>query len=206
MVLRLGAALGVPLRERNDLLNAAGLPAAFPEAAMDAADLTPFRAAIETLLAAHLPYPAMVLDRHWNVLFANAACTRLYGAELVGANIVRRYLGDPAALESIVNWADIAWASVDRLREQQDRAPFDEELRELAALAETALAALPRPDAPGTSPTVCPWFRVGDQVIKTIGVVARFDTATEVTLDELRIELAYPLDHIAERFFRQQAE
>jgi hypothetical protein len=50
---------------------------------------------------------------------------------------------------------------------------------------------------------LCPWFRVGDEVIKTIGIAARFDPAAEVTLDELRIELAYPLDEVAERFFRR---
>jgi hypothetical protein len=51
---------------------------------------------------------------------------------------------------------------------------------------------------------VCPWFRVGDNVIRTIGMVARFDAAADVTLDELRIELTYPQDAAAERFFREQ--
>lgn len=66
MVLRLGEALQVPLRERNHLLHAAGLPAAYPEAGMHSADLAPDRGALETLLNAHLPYPAMVLDGRWN--------------------------------------------------------------------------------------------------------------------------------------------
>lgn len=202
MVLRLGEALAVSLRERNELLHAAGLPAAFPETGMDGADLAPFRTAIDTLLEAHLPYPALVLDRHWTVVHANSACTWLYGTDLVGTNIVRRYLSDPAALESIVNWADIAWASVDRLRHQADRAPFDEDIQNLVTLAETAVAELPRPDPPAAGLVVCPWFRVGEEVIKTIGMVARFDTAAEITLDELRIELTYPLDQTADRFFR----
>lgn len=50
---------------------------------------------------------------------------------------------------------------------------------------------------------ICPWLRVGDQVIRTIGMVARFDTAVDITLDELRIELTYPQDDAAEAFFRQ---
>ena len=54
-------------------------------------------------------------------------------------------------------------------------------------------------------PVICPWFRVGDQVIKTIGMVARFDATAEITLDELRIELTYPLDQTADRFFRDYA-
>ncbi len=84
MVLRLGEALDLPLRERNELLHAAGLAAEFPEASLGSVDLAPFRAAIDSLLTARLPYPAMVLDRHWNVLMANAACDRLYGDGLAG--------------------------------------------------------------------------------------------------------------------------
>ena len=49
---------------------------------------------------------------------------------------------------------------------------------------------------------VCPWFRIGDRVIRTIGMAARFDPVADVTLDELRIELFYPLDETAESFFR----
>jgi methyl coenzyme M reductase subunit C-like uncharacterized protein (methanogenesis marker protein 7) len=102
------------------------------------------------------------------------------------------------------HWAEVAWAGLGRLHQQLQRTPFDEELRALVALAETAVAELPRPAAPGPEPVVCPWFRVGDNVIRTIGMVARFDAAADVTLDELRIELTYPQDAAAERFFREQ--
>jgi len=205
MVLRLGEALGVPLRERNQLLHAAGLAAAYPHADIRSQDLAPFWAAVDRLLHAHLPYPAMVVDTHWNVLFANPACEHLYGTDLVGANIVRRMLGDPAAGQSIVNWPEVAWAGVDRLRHQRDQAPFDQHLIDLVQLAETAVAGLPRPAAPTPDLIVCPWFRVGEQVVKTIGVVARFDGTAEVTLDELRIELTYPLDADADSYFRAAA-
>ena len=203
MVLRLGEALGVSLRERNQLLQSAGLPTAFPQAAMHSRDLAPFRAALDSLLRAHLPYPAMVLDRHWNVLMANAACARLYGHDLVGANIVRRFLADPAARDAVVNWAEVAWAGLDRMRHELDRTPFDEHVADLVQAAETALSGVARPREPAPELVLCPWFRIGDEVIKTIGIAARFDPAAEVTLDELRIELAYPLDKVAERFFRR---
>ena len=51
---------------------------------------------------------------------------------------------------------------------------------------------------------VCPWFRFGGQVVRTIAMIARFDHTADVTLDELRVELMYPLDEDAERFFRTQ--
>ncbi|HZM84302.1 MAG TPA: hypothetical protein VFC19_51945 [Candidatus Limnocylindrales bacterium] len=128
------------------------------------------------------------------------------GGDLVGANIVRRFLADPAATrQAIVNWAEVSWAALDRLRHQRDRAPLDEQLAEMVGLAEAAVSGVSRPQSPSSDLVVCPWFRVGDKVVKTIGIVARFDSTAEVTLDELRIELTYPLDEASDRFFREQA-
>jgi len=202
MVLRLGEALGVPLRERNQLLHAAGLPAAYPAADLADPDLAPYRAALDTLLRAHQPYPALVVDRHWTVVMANAACGRLYGGDVGGGNIVRRFLADPAARQAVVNWPEVAWAGLDRLRRQLDQTPFDEILADLVRLAETALDGVARPSEPAAEPVLCPWFRIDGQVIKTIAIAARFDPTAEVTLDELRIELTYPLDATADAFFR----
>jgi hypothetical protein len=146
----------------------------------------------------------MVVDGRRNVVFANDACARLYGGDLVGANVVRGFLVDPAAAaQAIVNWAEVSWTALDRLRHQLERAPFDEQLAEMVRLAEAAVSGVTRPRTPSDDLVVCPWFRVGDQVIKTIGMVARFDSTAEVTLDELRIELVYPLDEPSDRFFRE---
>ena len=73
------------------------------------------------------------------------------------------------------------------------------------AFAEAALADLPAPQGVEESLVVCPWFQVGETVIRTIVMAARFDSAVDVTLDELRIELIYPEDDAAERFFREHA-
>lgn len=205
MVLRFGEALGMPLRERNQLLVAAGLPPAYPQTAVTGAELAPYRSAIEQLLRAHEPYPAMAVNAHWCVVFANGACAELFGGNLVGSNLVRRMIGEPAAAQAIVNWPDVAWAGLTRLRRQLDQAPLDGELRELVTMTERAVAGLPRPPTPPAAHVVCPWFRVGDQVVRTIGMAARFDQAAEVTLDELRVELLYPLDTEAERFFRARS-
>jgi transcriptional regulator with XRE-family HTH domain len=202
MVLRLGDALDVPLRERNQLLRAAGLAAAYPEADLSGPDLAPYRGSLETLLFAHEPYPALVVDRHWTVLLANPASGRLYGRDLVGVNIIRMFVADPVARDVIVNWREVAWAGLRRLRQQRDLTPFDETLAELVHLAETALHDVPQPSEPSDQPVLCPWFQIGAQIIKTIGIAARFDPTTDITLDELRIELTYPLDTVADRFFR----
>jgi transcriptional regulator with XRE-family HTH domain len=205
MVLRLGEALGVSLRERNQLLAAAGLPPAYPETPVTAAELAPYRGAIEQLLRAHQPYPAMVVDAHWCVVFANDACAAVFGGDVAGVNLVRRMIADPAAAQAIVNWHEVAWAGLARLRQQLDQAPMDEELRALVALTETIVLDLPRPATPPAGLVVCPWFRIGDRVVRTIGMAARFDHVAEVTLDELRVELLYPLDAAADDFFRARA-
>ena len=198
MVLRLSDVLRVGLRGANELLHAAGLPAAYGNADLASPDLAPYRAAIERLLNAHEPYPAMVLDARFTVVFANRACAALFGPQVVGSNFVRDGLADPA----VVNWGEVAWAGLDRLRQQARQAPFDEELHSLIATAEAAIAGVSRPPPAEAGLTVCPWFRVGGQVVRTIAMVARFDHIGDVTLDELRVELMYPLDADAERFFR----
>ena len=203
MVLRLVDALGMGKREANELLNAAGLPAAYPVGRLDGADLAPYLAALDRLLAAHEPYPGMVLDRYWTVTAANPTCRSLFGPAVVGSNFVRDALTNPAASQMMANWPEVAWAGLDRLRLHQQRSPFDPQLGQLVTLAEAALAGVPRP--PGSVDAailVCPWFRVGDQIIRTIAMVARFDHPAELTLDELRVELMYPMDDTAERFFR----
>jgi transcriptional regulator with XRE-family HTH domain len=204
MVLRLSQALSIPLREQNWLLAAAGLPPAYPEADLEDADLAPFRAAIEQLLTAHLPYPAIVVDEHWTVRMANAACAALFGDGLVGCNLARRYFADTAAAEAMGNWPQVAHAGLDRLRHQLTQRPFDATLQELVRLAEAAtagLARLSRP-VPASGLVVCPWFRVRGQQVRMIGMAARFDAPSAVLLEELRIELLYSQDTAAERFFR----
>jgi transcriptional regulator with XRE-family HTH domain len=201
MALRLAGALDVGPRETNTLLHAAGLPATYRQTGIDGADLGPYRAAIERMLTAHEPYPGMVLDGHWNVILANRASTALFGTDLVGVNFVRDALTNPGTAEMIANWAEVAWAGLDRLRRHLDRNPLDEQLRKLVADAEEALHHVPRP-ATATGVMVCPIFRIGGELVRTVAMVARFDQAAEITLDELRVELLYPFDEAAERYFR----
>lgn len=204
MVLRLASVLEVSLRERNQLLQVAGFAPAYPHAAVGDPELEPFRRAIDRLLAAHEPFPALVLDAHSQVVATNRACAVLFGPDLAGTNMIERYLTDASVRDGIVNWPEVAWAALARLRTQLHRAPLDDRLRALVDLAEAAVTDLPRPDSTDhDSLVVCPWFRVGDIVIRTVVLAARFDAASEVTLDELRIELVYPLDATAEQFFRQ---
>ena len=70
--------------------------------------------------------------------------------------------------------------------------------------AETALAGTPRPQAAGSALIVCPQFRIAGTIVRTIAMTARFDHAADITLNELRAELIYPLDDAADHYFRTQ--
>jgi transcriptional regulator with XRE-family HTH domain len=149
MTIRLATALDVGLRESNQLLRAAGLKPLSREARIASADPAPYRLALDRLLAAHDPYPAMALDRHWNVVLANRCATVLFG-DVVGSNFVRDAVTNPASAAMIANWPEVvAWAGVDRLRQQAQREPFDAELRELVREAEAALYEVERPSSAG---------------------------------------------------------
>jgi hypothetical protein len=203
MALRLAGALEVGMRESNELLRAAGLGPKYHESALDSNRLSAHRDSLERLLSAHDPYPAMVLDRRFTVVQANHAARLLFGVELVGANFVRDSLADPAGSVQVENWSEVAVAGLVRLRHQAARYPFDDELQALVRQAESALANV------GVSPAsadlaVCPTFVVDGTIVRTLAMVARFEPPSDVTVDELRVELMYPADTAAETFFREQ--
>src|SRR5437870_5468855 len=103
MVLLLAEQLDVPFRERNHLLLAAGHAPAFPERALQDPELAPVREALDLILARHEPYPALVIDRRWNIVAANSAAVAL--AEWL----------DPALLEPPNNMQRVARRLIPRI-------------------------------------------------------------------------------------------
>ena len=202
MVHRLAEALVVPLRARNELLTAAGFAAGFAETPLDAPDLEPFRSAISRLLAQHEPFPAFVLDRHWNIVAANPPAAALFTDD--ERNVVRLMYG--GAWQPLVeNWEPVAWVGVQRLEDDLHRHPGDPELMALVDLASKAVRGFEQAPDVGSDLVICPHFRFGDTVVRTVSVVAQFGSARDVTLDELRVELVFPADAEAESFFRSAA-
>jgi transcriptional regulator with XRE-family HTH domain len=124
MVLRLARALDVPIRERNQLLLAAGYAPLYRETGLDSAQAAQVRAALARMLAAHEPFPAVVMDRHWNVVTANSAADAFFGW-LLGerkagepANVIR-LMFDPGGLRPFVaNWEAAAEALIQRVHRE----------------------------------------------------------------------------------------
>lgn len=204
VVLTLAEQLQVPFRERNELLLRAGYAPRFPERELTDASLEPVREAFGLILAGHQPYPAMVIDRHWNLISANSSMLAL--SSLVDplllkppVNAIRVGLHPRGWAASITNLRPVYAYFVARL-ERQVALTGDPVLVDL--LAEVAAYRVPpvRPDpaeqaAAGHIVSPLIGLRMPDgQRLSLFATVATFGTATEVTTSELSIELAFPAD------------
>lgn len=204
---RIAEALEIPLRERNSMLEAAGLTAMYPEHPMSDAALAPFRQAIARMLETHEPYPAFVINRWWDVVEVNKAARRFLpltpGASI---NFLEVFFAPGPFRELIVNYPGVAWAALRRVRTEAAHFGSDERLSRLMARAEDSLSDVPDVhESREGDLVVCPHLRLGDRIIKTISIVARFGNTREITLDELRVELMLPEDKAAADFFRELA-
>ena len=190
------------------MLEAAGLAPGYPELPLSDGAVAPFRSAIQKMLKAHEPYPAYVINRLWELVDANAAGRRLIPQAGDGPiNSVDAFLGPGPFRELIENFSEVAWLFLRRLRREVANAGPDERLQALLERAENYMKGVPPSDEDfGSELVVCPRLQIGDQVIKTVTMVARFGSVREVTLDELRVELVFPGDAEAEAFFRHGAQ
>jgi transcriptional regulator with XRE-family HTH domain len=214
MLLRVADKLEIPFRERNELLLAAGHAPAFSVLPFDDAALAPVREALERILSVHEPYPAMVFDRSWNLVAANASATALTAAVDVEPSLLEEPVNlmrlgfHPRGLGSlVVNYAD--W-----------RAHFLERLvRQIAATGDAELQALydevagyPVPEGEGAASSE-PHELLGPARIRLpdggewsfFGMFAGFDTPFEVTTSELALELLFPADRTTAEAFTKGA-
>jgi transcriptional regulator with XRE-family HTH domain len=202
MVMHLAERLDVPLRERNALLIAAGYAPLYRERALDDPQLAAAREAVELVLRGHEPYPALAVDRHWNIVASNGALAPLIGdaspALLVApVNALRLSLHPEGIAPRIANWH--AWRAhlLSRLQRQID-ASADAALVTL----QDELAAYPAP--PGASPasaeTIAHHIAVPLRLRTAIGELSFYSTTTifgtpvDITLSELAIEAFFPAD------------
>lgn len=129
MVLRLADTLSVPLRERNALLTAAGYAPIYRESSLDAPQLASVRAAIDAILAKQEPYPAVVMNRGWDLVATNAAAGRFFGMLLDGrtppntGNVLRLMFHPEGLRPCVTNWAAVGPALVQRPRLSSCRGP-----------------------------------------------------------------------------------
>jgi transcriptional regulator with XRE-family HTH domain len=204
MVLRLAETLAVPLRERNAWLLAAGFAPVFRESSLADEALTPVRAALDAILEQQQPYPAVAMNRHWDILTTNDAATRFFGLlldsrALDGTPNVLRLMFHPDGLRpTVTNWSDVAHGLVQRLHREAVGGVLDGPSRDLLAEileypgvpSKWRSPDLDRPLLPVLP--VC--FRSGHRVFNYFSAVTVLGTPQDVTLQELRIESFFPTD------------
>lgn len=207
LVLRLAASLDVPLRERNALLHAAGLAPEFPALALTAEAMRPIADVVDRVLRGHDPYPAWVYTRGLRALASNRAGEALFPGlcAMAPEAIVDLWFAPGPFRETVENWQDVAWAGVHSLRREAQRSSDPATLALLRRAEAHAQRTLPEGPASTDLPVVCPRFRIGGRVVRTVSTVLRFDTAVEVTASELRVELMFPGDAASDAFFRELA-
>ncbi|GAA2156543.1 helix-turn-helix domain-containing protein [Actinomadura napierensis] len=208
MVVRLAESLELPLRERNELLTVAGYAPVYPRTPLDDPALAPVRTAIEHVLAAHMPYPAIVIDRYGDLVTANAAfgvLTEGMAPELLQppVNAYRIALHPDGLAPRVANFADWARHVLDALRDTVQRNPDDR----LAALhAELTGYVGPRTEPAGALGFAVPLhLRSPDGDLRLMTTITTFATATDVTIAELKLEAFLPVDEATAAILAKRA-
>ncbi|MBB4822154.1 transcriptional regulator with XRE-family HTH domain [Pseudomonas alcaligenes] len=207
MLLHLAEQLDIPLRERNRLLAAAGYAPLFPQRTLDDPALAGARQAIEQLLKAHEPNPALAIDRQWNLLAANGAVMALIAGASPALlapplNVLRLTLHPEGLAPRIVNFGQWRAHLLERLLHDIE-VSGDGELQALY----DELAAYPAP--PATEPLPTDGVLVPLQldtplgVISFISTITVFGTPVDVTLSELALETLFPADPESAERLRQ---
>ncbi len=207
MLLRLGEHLDIPLRDRNALLLAAGFAPAFPEHTLSDVPMAVVADAIRTILDAHAPMPALVVDRHWNLVDANDTVALLTDGAAhwllePPVNVLRLSLHPDGMAPRITNLGQWRAHVLHRLDHQID-ATGDAELRRLRA----ELADYPGGiDAAGPGPAlVVPLrVRVGEHDLAFLSTTTVFGTPLDVSVSELAIETFFPADGATAEYLAAQ--
>jgi transcriptional regulator with XRE-family HTH domain len=214
MVLRLAAALDVPLRQQNALLLAAGFAPVWRETEFAAPELAPVRNGLAYILAQQEPFPAVVVDRHWSLLEANAGAVRLVEFLLgplppdTQVNLADALVGPDVLRPILANWEDVVRYFI---RSVEADAAADGSAQTSALLGR--LLAYPGVDRiarrtslePPTGPVLPMHFKKDEISLSLFTTIATLGTPQDITLQELRIESFFPMDEPTGDVFRSWA-
>jgi hypothetical protein len=203
------------LRERNDWLTAAGFAPVFKARPLDHPQMNQVMNAVRMMLTNHEPFPALAIDRAWNIRMANAPFERL--SAMLGAdawtriggtqrNLMRLFFHPNGVKPFIANWNAIAPLLWQRAQKEADAIggrEMQDVLSELAPLQDDGVLRSPVDTA--LVPVLPLEIEKGGTRISLFTVIATFGTAQDVTADELRIESFFPADGATAQLFRSAA-
>lgn len=221
MVLRLAAALEVPLRAQNQMLTAAGYAGLYHERALDDQAMAPVMAALRLMLRHHEPNPAVVVDRNWNLLLVNQAMQRLFGlignpddlwARVCGdgpRNLLKMSFHPQGSRAHIVNWAEVAPVMLARTRREAE-ADCNQELlallQEVESWCEDRADWAALPEGQDLAPVIPMTLRSGDLQLSLFSMISTFGTPADITTDEIRVESFFAADESTQRLLEALAQ
>ena len=206
-LLAIAEALNIPFRDRNPLLLSAGYAPLYQEGDLAAPDMRAIRRALERTLRLHDPFPAFVIDRYWNVLFANDAARRFFTlffdleAQAKPRNILRLMFDPHAMRPHIHDWETVAPTLIARARRETPGQMPDETTRALLSSLRVSPDAEPdraRGNVADTTPLVPIGFIHGGNVLNYFSLVSTVGTPQTILAQELRVECMFPADDATE--------
>jgi transcriptional regulator with XRE-family HTH domain len=210
MILLLAEQMEIPLRERNKILIAGGYAPVYTEKSLDDVSLTAARQAVELILKGHEPFPALAVDRHWNMVAANRTVPLLLGdvaPELLRppVNVLRLSLhprGLAGRIANLGEWGDHLLARLRKQVEETADPELEELLKELSDYrVDCKKNGKPtRPEAGIVVPLVLE-SKLGR--LSLISTTTVFGTPVDVTLSELALETFFPADERTAEIFRR---
>ncbi|RQS31000.1 XRE family transcriptional regulator [Burkholderia sp. Bp8992] len=214
-LLTLAQTLDVPLRERNALLLAAGYAPVYSEAPWDAQEMHGVIRALERVVRQHEPFPAIVMDRHWNVLMTNDAAPRFFGcfidmAAREGPRNLLRLMFDPLGMQPFVaDWGTVSRSLLQRVHRESVGRVIDDATRQLLDDL-LACPATPRdwktPPAPAAAPSL-PVVPIGfiheGVVLRYFSLITTVGTPHSAAAQELRMECMFAADDATDARHRQ---
>jgi transcriptional regulator with XRE-family HTH domain len=210
ILMEIARALDIPLRDRNILLLAAGYAPVYSEDAWNGPEMKSITGVLERMLHQHEPFPAVVMDRYWNILMANESTPRFFNSftEMAARKSPRNILHlmfDPERMRPfIVNWESVANSLFERVYHESVGRVIDEKTKELLA----ALQAYPGsktewkfPKGLGNTsalPMIPIGFMRGKKTLNYFSMITTVGTPQTIAAQELRIECMYPADEETE--------
>ena len=216
MILHLSDQLKIPLRERNVLLVAGGYAPVFPERSLDAPVLETARKAVDLVLTGHEPYPALAVDRHWNLIAANRAIPRLIAsadASLLRppVNVLRLSLHPAGLAPQIANLSEWSAHLLERLGKQIELTA-DQSLVDLMRELKSYPGA--RQAERGCTPEIRDYagvvvpleLNIEGRLLALFSTTTVFGTPVDITLSELALESFFPADAATADILRDLSE
>jgi transcriptional regulator with XRE-family HTH domain len=207
LLMGLAEALNIPFRDRNPLLLAAGFAPIYSDKAWNAAEMRTVNRALERMLKQHEPFPAIVMDRHWNVLMTNEFAPRFFGSfidlsQQPNERNLLRMIFDPNAMRPFIdNWEEVSRGLFERISRESVGGVIDEKSRGLIAEL-TAFLDVPMDwsvkDNPSAAPVIPIAFVKDGRLLKYFSMVSIVGTPQTIAAQELRVESMFPADDATE--------